>query len=276
VLGTSTQESDATTGRLALNFTPMDDILLYASASKGYKAGGVNLTFSDPNFEPETNQVYEIGAKTQFMDGRLQVNGSLFSSDYQDIQLASLRNGLPTTQNAASGEAVGGELEVQAIFDALSLNGGVGWLDAEFAEDACINDTNAPPGTDPGCSTGNRLVNKGRALPFSPKWTINAGAEYEFVFGNGSTLTPRIQYSRVDEQYATPFPSAATIVPERDLWDLRLTYRPTDTLTLEAFAQNATDEVYIASQIQNSSSADGGIIYGAPRMIGIRARIEFD
>src|SRR5690606_24281956 len=235
-----------------------------------------NLTFSDPHFEPETNQVYEIGAKTQFLDGRLQVNGALFSSDYQDIQLASLRNGLPTTQNAASGEAVGAELEVQAIFGALALNGGAGWLDAEFSEDACINDTNAPPGTDPGCTPGNRLVGAGRQLPFSPKWTINAGAEYEFRFGNGATLTPRIQYSRSDEQFATPFPGPATIVPERDLWDLRLTYRPTDTLTLEAFAQNATDELYIASQIQNSSSADGGIIYGAPRMVGVRARIEFD
>lgn len=273
-VGTTSAESDEVTGRAALNFRPMDDILAYASVSKGYKAGGVNLTLADPNFEPETNLVYEVGAKTQLFDGILQVNGAVFKSDYQDIQLASLRNGLPTTQNAASGEAVGAELEVQAVLGDLRLNGGAGWLDAEFSEDTCINDTNAPPGTDPGCSTGNRLVGAGRQLPFSPKWTINVGAEYEFQFGNGATLTPRIQYSHLDEQFATPFPSTLTIVPERDLWDLRLTYRPTDTLTVEAFAQNAADNIYIASQIQNSSSADGGIIYGAPRMIGVRLRIE--
>ncbi len=274
-VGTTSASSDEMTGRLALNFRPVDDILLYASASKGYKAGGVNLTLADPNFEPETNQVYEVGAKTQLLDGILQINGDVFSSDYQDIQLASLRGGLPTTQNAGSGEAVGAELEVQAVLGDLRLNGGAGWLDAEFAADTCLNDTNAPPGTDPGCSTGNRRVGKGRQLPFSPKWTINAGAEYEFLFGDGVTLTPRVQWSHVDEQFATPFPSAVTIVPEHDVWDLRLTYKPTDTLTLEAFAQNATDNTYIASQIQNSSSADGGIIYGAPQMIGIRARIEF-
>jgi iron complex outermembrane receptor protein len=275
-VGTTSAESDEVTGRVALNFRPLDDMLFYASASKGYKAGGVNLTLTDPNFQPETNQVYELGGKTQLFDGMLQLNGALFKSDYQDIQLASLRNGLPTTQNAASGEAVGAELEVQAVLGDLRLNGGAGWLDAEFAEDACINDTNQPPGTDPGCSTGNRLVGAGRQLPFSPKWTINAGVEYEFVFGNGVSLTPRLQYSHIDEQFATPFPSTVTIVPERDVWDLRLTYRPTDTLTLEAFAQNFTDNTYIASQIQNSSSADGGIIYGAPRMIGIRARFAFD
>jgi iron complex outermembrane receptor protein len=277
VLGTSTQSSDATTGRLGLNYRPFDDVLVYASASRGYKAGGVNLTFADPNFQPETNTVYEAGAKTQFFDGRLQLNGAVFSSDYQDIQLASLRAGLPTTQNAASGEAVGAELEAVGVYGDLRLNAGAGWLDAEFAEDVCLNDTNSPPTlTDPGCPTGNRVVGAGRQLPFSPKWTINAGVEYDFVFANGVSLTPRIQYSHIDEQFATPFPSGATIVPERDVWDFRLTYRPTDTLTLEAFAQNFTDNIYIASQIQNSSSADGGIIYGAPQMFGIRARIEFD
>jgi iron complex outermembrane recepter protein len=275
-VGTTSAQSDEVTGRLALNFRPVDDILLYGSASKGYKAGGVNLTLADPNFEPETNQVYELGAKTTLLDGALQLNGSLFQSDYQDVQLASLRAGLPTTQNAASGEATGAEIELIGVIGNFEVNAGLGWLDATFAENACINNTNAPAGTDPGCSTGNRLVPAGSALPFSPELTFNAGAQFDFEFGDGMALTPRIQFSRVSDQYATPFPSAITLVPERDLWDFRLTFKPTDNLVLEGFVQNLTDEVYIASQIQNSSSADGGIIYGAPRMIGLRARIAFN
>lgn len=275
-VGIRTQESDETTGKVALNFKPVDDIMLYASASKGYKAGGVNLTLSDPNFGPETNQVYEIGAKTELLGGKLRLNGDIFMSDYQDIQLASLRAGLPTTQNAASGEAIGAEIEAEAQFGGLNFNAGIGWLDANFAKDACINDTNAPPGTDPGCSTGNRLVPDGRVLPFSPEWTINAGLEYEFLLGDDMTLTPRLQFSHVSEQYATPFPSAATLVPARDLIDFRIGLRPTDNLLLEGFVSNVLDEVYIASQIQNSSSADGGIIYGAPRQIGIRAKLSFN
>ncbi|MEP7210594.1 MAG: TonB-dependent receptor [Alphaproteobacteria bacterium] len=275
--GIGVQKSDETTGRVALNYRPVDDALLYVSASKGYKAGGVNLTATDPNFQPETNKVYEAGAKTQFFDGKLQVNGDFFHSDYEDIQLASLRNGLPTTQNAASGRANGAELEAEAVWNGWSFNGGVGWLDANFAKDTCINDTNSPPSvTDPGCPTGNRLVSKGRALPFSPKWTINAGIEYVWDLGNGRTLTPRLQYSRLSEQYATPFPSALTGVPGRDLLDLRITFKPNDKLTLEAFSTNVADRTYIASQIQNSSSADGGIIYGAPRQYGIRARLAFN
>lgn len=283
VLGTSSQTSDATTGRLALNYRPNDDSLLYASVARGYKAGGVNLTFSDPNFTPERNTVYEAGGKFNLMGDQLQLNTAVFRSDYEDIQLASLRNGLPTTQNAASGESIGAELELQAYVGDLAFNAGVGWLDAQFSGGACINDTNAPRGSvaDPNCLTngvpdGNSFVPDGRTLPFSPEWTISAGAQYEHVFANGHTLTPRIQVSHISDQVATPFPSVNTIVPSREVWDLRLTYRPNDRFLVEAFSTNFFDETYIASQIQNSSSATGGIIYGAPQQTGIRVKVELD
>ena len=68
----------------------------------------------------------------------------------------------------------------------------------------------------------------------------------------------------------------ATYVPERDVIDARVTYEFSDSLRFEAFANNLFDETYIAAQIQNSSSADGGIIYGAPRQIGLRAVIELE
>jgi iron complex outermembrane receptor protein len=57
--------------------------------------------------------------------------------------------------------------------------------------------------------------------------------------------------------------------------DLRLTAMPTESLRLEAFATNVFDETYIAAQVQNASSATGGIIYGAPRQIGVRVRFDF-
>ena len=122
---------------------------------------------------------------------------------------------------------MGAELEVQAVLGNLRLNGGAGWLDAEFAENTCINDTNAPPGTDPGCPTGNRQVGAGQGYRSRPNGRSMRRWNTSSLFGNGVTLTPRVQYSHVDQQYATPFPSAVTIVPERDLWDLRLTYKPT-------------------------------------------------
>ena len=106
------------------------------TASKGYKAGGVNLTLGTPNFAPETNLVYEAGLKTTMLDRHLRVNGDVFYSDYSDIQLSSLFGGLPLTQNAASGKSWGAELEVTGRFGAWGFNAGIGYLDAQFAEAA--------------------------------------------------------------------------------------------------------------------------------------------
>ena len=100
------------------------------------------------------------------------------------------------------------------------------------------------------------------------------GAEYAIPAGF-ATITPRVQWSHLSSQYATPFPSANTLVPGRDLFDARLTFDFGSAYKVEAFVNNVTNETYIATQIQNSSSADGGIIYGAPRTYGVRLRVEF-
>ena len=268
-----TAETEKLTGKIGLNYHMGDTGMLYVSASRGYKAGGVNLTPNTPNFLPETNTVYEAGFKTELLDNHLRLNGSVFISDYKDIQLASLVGGLPVTQNALAGEAKGAELEATAQFGGLSANLGLGYLDAKFSNSACISDTNAP-GTDTGCPTNLRFVPEGRTLPFSPKWTVNAGVQYS-VEMDGFTITPRFQWSHLAKQYATPFPSANTLVPSRDVFDARLTFDIDDAYKVELFANNLFDKTYIATQIQNSSSADGGIIYGAPRTFGLRVKVGF-
>src|SRR5690606_33130829 len=260
------------TGKIGATYHFADNNMVYVTASKGYKAGGVNLTPETEDFGPETNFVYEAGFKTQFLDNQLRVNGAVFYSDYKDIQLSSLVGGLPGTQNALSGKAKGAEREVTGQFGNLGFNLGLGHLAAKFANSDCISDTNAP-GTDVGCPTNLRFVPEGRRLPFSPKLTANAGIQYTIPVGTVD-ITPRLQWSHISDQWATPFPSFSTLVPSRDLLDARVT-ADFGRYQVEAFVNNLTDEVYIATQIQNSSSADGGIIYGAPRTYGIRLRVEF-
>jgi iron complex outermembrane receptor protein len=257
--------SNEVTGKAGVNFHMSDDMMLYGTISKGYKAGGVNLTLGTPNFEPETNLVYEAGVKTTVLDGHLRVNGDVFYSDYKDIQLSSLYNGLPLTQNAASGEAWGAELEVTGRFGGFGVNAGVGWLDATFAEDALIVNTS---------TNVQQVVPSGSDLVFSPEFTISAGVDYRIPLGNG-TLVPRVQWSYIDRQLATPFPTTATIVPSRDIWDARLTWNQGDHWQVEAFVTNFADQTYIASQIQNSTSATGGIVYGAPLQYGARVKFTF-
>ncbi len=265
--GVGVQKSNQTTGRAALNWTPREGLLTYLSYSKGYKGGGVNLGAADPNFLPEQNNVTELGLKTTFLDGHLRINGDVFHSDYKNIQLASLAGAppAPVTQNAA-GVSNGGEIELQAVNGGLALNVGFAWLDATFSRDVTLQNAVA---------NANQLVPKGRDLPFSPATTANAGVQYRFNVARG-TLTPRLQYSYAAEQFATPFQSSVTLVPSHGIADFRVTWEPSEQWRVEAAVTNLADKVYIASQIQNSSTADGGILYGAPRQYTVRVSRRFE
>jgi len=119
---------------------------------------------------------------------------------------------------------------------------------------------------------GGHLCGRADRVPHNA--IAESGCE-AFDLGDDFALTPRIQYSHLASQYATPFPSTATYVPGRSLWDARLTLDIGERYKIEGFVQNIGDKTYIASQVQNSSSATGGILYGAPRTYGVRAVVKF-
>jgi iron complex outermembrane receptor protein len=268
---TTDVESSETTGRLGLKFFLNDDVMLYATGSRGYKAGGINLDPRLPNYGPETNEVAELGWKTTLADGRLRLNGAAFYSKYDGIQLGSLTAVgtppilLPNTLNAAPAEIIGAELELTGRFGGFGFNLGVSALDSEFTESALLTDSQ---------TNANRLVEEGSPIPFAPELTATAGIEYEFGIGS-TTLTPRIQASYIDEQLSTPFRYTETVVPSRTITDVRVTWVPIEALRLEAFVSNVLDEEYIAAQVQDASSAQGGLLYGAPRQYGLRAKFDF-
>lgn len=266
---TNTAASTETTGRIGLKYFASDETMLYGTFSKGYKAGGVNLDPRLDVFGPETNEVAELGIKTTVADGRLRINGDVFVSNYDGIQLSALTPVgpilLPNTLNAAPADIYGAELELTGQFDQLGFNLGASYLDTEFTEDRILTN---------GVTNQNQNVPAGTTLPFSPELTLTAGLQYDFLLG-ATTLTPRLQLSHMDKQYATPFPSVQTEVPSRTIADLRISFRPNDQLRFEAFATNLFDERYIAVQLQDASSATGGYIYGAPRQYGVRAKFEF-
>jgi outer membrane receptor protein involved in Fe transport len=94
------------TGTGILSWKPTDDLMLYASYSRGYKAGGFNLDRSalkspilpfaltpggaqalvhNLQFDPEINNAYELGAK--YSKGKVTVNLVFFRQDFENFQL---------------------------------------------------------------------------------------------------------------------------------------------------------------------------------------------
>lgn len=102
--------------RVTLDFTPTDNLLLYASVAKGIKPPTFNTT---DLASTEVNAVgteelwaYELGAKSTLNDGRLLLNGALFYNDYQDQQTRVQFPPRPGAFVASSGSVNAGKVTV--------------------------------------------------------------------------------------------------------------------------------------------------------------------
>lgn len=123
------RSEDEWTGTAILSYKATDDLLLYASYARGYKAGGFNLDRSalkspilpfaatpggaqalvgNLQFEPELVDSYELGAK--YATGPFSVSLAAFRSDFSNFQLNTFNGTVFLVQNVngCEGGLVGG------------------------------------------------------------------------------------------------------------------------------------------------------------------------
>lgn len=133
-----------TTPKLALRYTPTDELTLYASAAKsvkpsGHATGGTEIFNEFTLFDQEEMWSYEIGAKARFLDGRASTNAAFFLQDYTNQQVNTVvfdtGSNLPrgATANAGDSERWGFELDgVILLTENLTLSGSYTYLNTEF------------------------------------------------------------------------------------------------------------------------------------------------
>lgn len=243
-----------------------EDVMTYASVSRGFKSGGFVARYATrrdagaASFDPEEVTTGEVGVKSELFDRRLRLNAAGFLSDYSDIQVIVFRGIAPITENAARGKIVGGELELTVLpAEGWRLDAGLGFLDARY--------TSVEPGS--AVRPGDRFVN-------SPEWSLNAGAEYGFPVAGG-----RLSF-RADTLWRSKTANDAVNTPgllqdDRGLLNARITFSLTEpALTFFLFGTNLTDERYIISGTADVPTF--GIveaIWGRPREFGIGAELTF-
>jgi outer membrane receptor protein involved in Fe transport len=115
--GGSRRNEDELTGTVVLSWKPVDELLLYGSYAKGYKAGGFNLDRSALNsaaininslqFEPELVDSFEIGAKLDLRQFKLNV--AAFHAIFDQFQLNTFNGTNFIVENVQScSSSVGG------------------------------------------------------------------------------------------------------------------------------------------------------------------------
>lgn len=273
-------EENATTGKVALNWTLDDDNFLYAFVAKGHKAGGLNgpnLAFVAPKpFEGEDVIDYEAGWKSTMFDGRLRTQLGAYYNVYQNFQI---NIGDPTTTAITSILNVtddtiiyGVEASAQGRFGNLGFDLGLSLSKSELGTFFAADPRRARTGAcnqNTGPASGNCVNLEGNAQTFAPELTLSAGIEYDFAIGQG-TLTPRIDYSHISDSWASIFANAALgdHLSERDIVNAQVTYSQGDW-RLQAYSTNLTDLEYIASVKTGQRYA------GAPRQYGVRLTRNF-
>lgn len=277
------------TYRLGAEYDVGPQSLLYATFETGFKSGGFFQSIDNPVYRPETIDAFTIGSKNRFLGNRLQLNIEGFWWIYKDQQvnhfkLNSLGNPEFVTENVGKSRVRGIEVEARALVgNGTTLNATVQYLDAKYKN--FIYDTpaqNGPPTT--GCpapfdpATGVFVVNcSGRQVINAPKWTINAGIEQAFDFGDGSRLVLNADGRYVSSAY-TGFEQLAPMLQKSyATLDLQAQYTLAGGhVSITGFMNNVTDKAAVGfSSPHPFGPSLVALSLRPPRTYGVRVGYTF-
>lgn len=266
-------DEDNRSWRAGLDWAPMDDMLLYANISKGYKAGSSPTipAIEQSELSPVTQEsvlAYEAGLKASLIDNVLEVSGAVFLYDYEDKQLQgrviTILGVLPGLVNVPESEIRGAEFQVNAFpLEGLRLTLAGTYIESEVTADF----TNFS-------ILGLPANFKGNEFPYTPEFQLVFDSEYV------TPLTPTIDgFIGLNANYRSSTTSGFGDDPRLNIdaytvVDMRLGLEAADGgWRAGLFVRNLTDEYY-----WNNVARTSDIIRrytGEPRSFGISLSRSF-
>lgn len=285
---------DATSYRVGAQIDVASDIMVYATASRGYKAPGFNLTQSltpgaivnDARVEAEIAKSYEAGIKSQFWNRRVTINVAVFDSTFTNFQTTV---GLPVSppvfviQNAGELKSTGVELEISVRpVTGLSFGLNGAYVDArytDFKNAACYPlEPTLPAGSalQPGfCVNGVQTLD-GFPLAQSPKWSYNASARYETAFGDNFKAFASGNYSHRSRTFYEANRNPREVQDGYGFFNLSIGAGPQDDRWQVAFyARNLFKSDFVARVRNNFNSYYQLPAYESQRRFGVQLSGKF-
>lgn len=245
--------------RAQLNWKPTDDALLYLAYNRGIKGGNWSLDplgavqFASLQHDPEKLNAYELGFKTDFLDGNARLNGAVYFYDYSDYQAFSIFNLTPQVTNSDA-ESKGGELEFSVSPAAgLNLVLGAAYIDSEV---------DAVPDVFGGTITAVEF-------PTAPELSFNALGRYEWP-ALGGQLAVQVDGNWNDDQFLEGSNSDASFEPSYSVWNGRVSYETgNERLGIALWVKNFTDEEYRVYNLDLGLIGFIEQVFGPPRQYGV-------
>ena len=267
--------------KASLGWEVSRDHYLYGFAATGFKPGGLNVSVglgTPAPFGAERVTSFEAGWKANFADRRIRTTVAGFYNSYRDFQVIIGNPTLPVfgleVNVPGKTKIYGFEAEAEARFGRFGFDVGVNVLHSELGQFYALDPRGtlslSPciPATGPATALCVNL--KGREQTYAPNFTFNASAFYDIKLGEGTTLTPRVNFGHIAPQWATLFENRARgdRIPERNIVNAQLALA-TGSVTVTAYATNLTDQHYPAA-------LNSGLYFaGPPRQYGIKVLKAF-
>jgi len=263
----ATKDAQALTPKFGLDYQLTEDILAYASITRGFKSGGFDFGSSGPvqqatGYNPEFLWSYEIGLKSQWFENRLRVNLDGFYYDYTNLQVELFTPPANAfTQNAASAAVKGLEAELAGRpVPSLELHANIAYLDAQYDSYPGAQFKASPMPFDAS----------GQYLNDAPKWTFTAGGTYTYDTDTIGSFFAGLDFHFQTTEFFSPANGGVNGISGYQakqgsfgLLNARVGWTSDDRLwNVAMIARNLTDRQYI------TSSAD----YGGPGLSTIVGR----
>jgi iron complex outermembrane recepter protein len=265
--------------KATLRYKPNDDLMTYASYSRGFRSGGFNQTgvgsagIAGVNdlFDQETADTFEVGVKAELADNRVLASASVFYTEAKGTYFFVFDPNTSTQNlgNLDKVEYMGFEAELQAqVTDGFEVYLRGGYTDSEIKEEHRTSEATPPLPSD----VGNQA-------PLVSEYTINVGALWRVPLGGSDWDF----FIRPDYQVIGPtwfYPDNFTERDTVDLLNLRAGIE-TGSWSLVAWSRNLTDEDYNAEWspgpqfFPNPGYTNNFVFKAQPRVWGVDLTYRF-
>ncbi|MCH8220582.1 MAG: TonB-dependent receptor [Proteobacteria bacterium] len=188
------RDESSFTPLVRLEYRPNDDVMLFASATTGFKAGGFDARSNNTvsfEFTDEEATSFEAGGRFSYADGRGETGISFFYTDYDDLQVSQFDGTLGfNVTNVPNTVVKGFELDGRyLISDSVTLTYAVGFLDHEFKNFGASGSGggNCYFGETPVLADGT-CDRTGQSGQYTPEFTGHTSLDYVTPFSNGWEL----------------------------------------------------------------------------------------
>lgn len=288
---TSTYDDDNVSGNISVNYRWTEELSTYARFAQGYKAGGLNmdrtaggtvggLPDADPElpiFDPEEVESFELGLKSRWLDGRLELNAALFYQTLENFQTNTFDGLTFVVRNAAEVEGKG--IELDYLFrpnDHWLLSGGLVLQDIEYSDYKDASPTQAQKAEQPT----NPLVTQdltGEPVVMSSDVNYRGVISYTQALSNGLQWVAGTSYSYRSKYFTAQDNDPISQQDAYWLFNLGLALGAQDgSWNVELWSKNVTDEeVYniVYDAFSQANSYNAWINEG--RTFGITGRLRF-